>query len=215
MKIKSAWFFAAILMLGLATSSVSCMIIEPANAPIPVASIAPPNIPHRLEGRSDCRICHATGVAGAPQFPADHHSRPSDVCLDCHRPAAGLYAANETIPWPNAMYAGQQPPATTPAPTTTPPSGTTTTPPATSPPAAASGKDLFATNCSPCHGANRQGTPGLAPPLNATTLASMSDAQITDTITNGRTGTAMPPFKSSLTADQIASIVAFIKTPAQ
>lgn len=31
--------------------------------------------------------CHETGVAGAPQFPADHAGRTSDVCLSCHVPA--------------------------------------------------------------------------------------------------------------------------------
>jgi mono/diheme cytochrome c family protein len=202
MKIKTTWLLSAGLMLGLAALSVSCAIIEPPNAPIPVAIISPPNIPHRQEGRGDCRLCHATGVGGAPQFPvADHSRRPSDVCLDCHRPAPGLYAANETIPWPTPVFPSG----------TTPTSGTT--PPAITTPVPVSGKDLFAAKCAACHGVNRQGTPGFAPALTPDNLAKLNDADITDTISNGRTGTAMPPFKGSLTTDQIAALVQFVKSP--
>jgi hypothetical protein len=46
----------------------------------------PPAIPHTLEGRSDCLVCHQTGVAGAPRVPADHSGRPNAVCQGCHKP---------------------------------------------------------------------------------------------------------------------------------
>jgi ABC-type Fe3+-hydroxamate transport system substrate-binding protein len=46
----------------------------------------PPGIPHTLEGRADCLVCHQTGVAGAPRVPADHAGRTSAVCQTCHKP---------------------------------------------------------------------------------------------------------------------------------
>lgn len=203
MKIKSAWYLGAGLMLGLAVLSASCTLIEPPNAPIPVATIAPPFIPHRLEGRGDCRLCHATGVGGAPQFPvADHSRRPSDVCLSCHRPAPGLYAANETIPMPVPVF----PAETTPSASETTPSGGTT-------PAPVSAKDLYGAKCAACHGVNRQGTPGFAPALTPDSLAKLNDADILNAIMDGRTGTAMPPFKASLSAEQIDALVQFVKSP--
>jgi formate dehydrogenase gamma subunit len=45
-------------------------------------------IPHPLEGREDCLLCHAEG--GAVPFPADHVGRPSTACLVCHATAEGV-----------------------------------------------------------------------------------------------------------------------------
>jgi|GEM_PF-2506906 len=202
MKIKSAWFFSAVLLLGLTALSVSCAFIEPPLPTLPVATIVPPFIPHLLEGRADCRMCHATGVGGAPQFPvADHSQRPSDVCLTCHRPKPGLYADNAAIPMPMPV-----PPAET-----TRPSGTTT--PATTTPAPTSANDLFASKCAACHGVNRQGIPGFAPALTPDSLAKLSDAELKKVISDGRAGTAMPAFKESLSTEQIDTTVKFIKAP--
>lgn len=41
-----------------------------------------PRIPHSLEGRVDCLLCHNTG--GLKPFPEDHAGRTSAVCLSCH-----------------------------------------------------------------------------------------------------------------------------------
>ena len=46
-----------------------------------------PAIPHTLDGRSDCLLCHKTGIAGAPAVPASHAGRTSDICQTCHKPA--------------------------------------------------------------------------------------------------------------------------------
>ncbi len=46
-----------------------------------------PPIPHSLEGRDDCLLCHETGIAGATQIPDDHAGRTSDICQACHQPA--------------------------------------------------------------------------------------------------------------------------------
>ncbi len=61
----------------------------PAPAPKPAAAPATPTaIPHPLEGRDDCLMCHETGVGGAAKIPADHAGRPNDLCTSCHKPAA-------------------------------------------------------------------------------------------------------------------------------
>jgi len=45
----------------------------------------PPAIPHSLEGRSDCLMCHGK-VAPLPQ---SHAGRASDTCLNCHSRGEG------------------------------------------------------------------------------------------------------------------------------
>lgn len=42
-------------------------------------------IPHSLEGRGDCLICHQTGIAGAKAVPADHAGRANSTCTACHK----------------------------------------------------------------------------------------------------------------------------------
>jgi len=51
------------------------------------AQQGPPPIPHSLEGRQDCVVCHVTGGGGAPKYPADHTGRTSAMCPACHQPA--------------------------------------------------------------------------------------------------------------------------------
>ncbi|MBI2858704.1 MAG: NapC/NirT family cytochrome c [Chloroflexi bacterium] len=55
--------------------------------PAPPAQTAPtvPSIPHSLEGRSDCLMCHAAG--SVKPFPAGHAGRTSQSCQACHKPA--------------------------------------------------------------------------------------------------------------------------------
>jgi predicted CXXCH cytochrome family protein len=42
-----------------------------------------PPIPHSLEGRADCLMCH--GPQGFKPNPADHEGRTNETCLSCHR----------------------------------------------------------------------------------------------------------------------------------
>jgi hypothetical protein len=65
-----------------------------------VPGMLPSQVPHTLEGRSDCRLCHETGVGGASQFPADHADRANDVCQVCHAvsPVAETPAAEAVAP---------------------------------------------------------------------------------------------------------------------
>jgi hypothetical protein len=49
---------------------------------------AAPQVPHELEGRADCAMCHTTGMESIPQAPEDHEGRPSGSCTMCHLPMA-------------------------------------------------------------------------------------------------------------------------------
>lgn len=50
----------------------------------------PPPIPHTLIGREDCLACHLEGVGGATVIPADHSGRPSATCQACHQATQSL-----------------------------------------------------------------------------------------------------------------------------
>jgi hypothetical protein len=66
----------------------SCLVCHgvslPEETPEAEAEVSAPEVPHTLENRSDCRLCHESGVGGAPQFPADHADRANEACLMCH-----------------------------------------------------------------------------------------------------------------------------------
>jgi mono/diheme cytochrome c family protein len=103
-----------------------------------------------------------------------------------------------------------------PEPTDTPPE-----PSATLPPDNGGGGELFdgvevgaffAQNCASCHGADRQGVPGLGLPLLPEVLTE-PDGFYFDTIKNGRAGTVMPQWGTlGLSDDEITALVAFIRT---
>jgi nitrate/TMAO reductase-like tetraheme cytochrome c subunit len=56
----------------------------PVTEAAPAAGAQPPAIPHSLEGRGDCLMCH--GLEGPKPFPADHKGRSKDMCTVCHQP---------------------------------------------------------------------------------------------------------------------------------
>ncbi len=70
---------------------------------------------------------------------------------------------------------------------------------------------LYTTSCVACHGANRQGMPNLGPALTPESLAELSDAEVKDTILNGKVNTAMPPWQDTLSSEEIEALVQFIK----
>ncbi len=83
-----------------ATVAVTATIAA-TGTPMPAASAGP--IPHELEGRENCLLCHDRGAA--VPFPADHVGRSNQSCQACHQPAAasppaGVAAgfANDVLP---------------------------------------------------------------------------------------------------------------------
>ena len=48
-----------------------------------------PGIPHKLQGRDNCLMCHVVGSGGVGEsggtgMPDGHEGRTADVCRDCH-----------------------------------------------------------------------------------------------------------------------------------
>lgn len=73
------------------------------------------------------------------------------------------------------------------------------------------GSQLFAANCSRCHGPEGQGTPR-APSLNVQSFfVDRTDQAIQQIITNGVPGTAMPTWGDRMTEAEIQAIVGFIR----
>jgi len=72
----------------------------------------------------------------------------------------------------------------------------------------------FKSNCVVCHAADGTGSPTgkslKAPDLNSDAVQKMTVAQIEDQISNGKNN--MPPFKSTLSKDQIAALAAYVKS---
>ena len=79
---------------------------------------------------------------------------------------------------------------------------------------ASDGGDLFKQKCSMCHGVDGKGFSALKTPdfTDPKVQASLTDKEIVETIKNGKKGTAMPAFGSSLTDDQISSLLAYIRS---
>jgi mono/diheme cytochrome c family protein len=87
----------------------------------------------------------------------------------------------------------------------------TATPTPTPTPSAIAAGELYAGKCAACHGANREGVSGVGPALTPESLAALSDTDIRDTILNGRSGTAMAPFKDTLSAEEIDALLQLLK----
>jgi len=72
--------------------------------------------------------------------------------------------------------------------------------------------ESYKSNCVVCHGADGTGTPTgkslKVPDLHSDAVQKMTDQQIEDQIANGKNN--MPPFKSTLTKDQIAALAAYV-----
>jgi cytochrome c6 len=70
----------------------------------------------------------------------------------------------------------------------------------------------YKSNCVVCHGADGTGTPTgkslKAPDLHSAAVQKMTNAQIEDQIANGKNN--MPPFKSTLSKEQIATLAAYV-----
>lgn len=98
----------------------------------------PPAVPHPLQGRENCLMCH--GEADVKPYPADHAGRPVTSCVNCHQTGASQAPEATSVP---AATATTAPPATpvpaataTKAPTASSVPAATATSAATSAPAA-------------------------------------------------------------------------------
>jgi len=74
-------------------------------------------------------------------------------------------------------------------------------------------KTLFGANCKSCHGMDGSGTPigksVNAPDLRSETVQRQTDAQLAEVISGGKGN--MPNFKNILTADQVHSLVRYVR----
>ncbi len=81
--------------------------------------------------------------------------------------------------------------------------------------AADQGADLFAGKCAACHGKSGDAESAMAKKMNIKPMSSAevqkkSDADLTNIITKGKE--KMPAYDGKLSADQIKSLVAYIRT---
>lgn len=70
-------------------------------------------------------------------------------------------------------------------------------------------KSLLLQDCGSCHGMTMKG--GIGPALTLTALSNKSEEFLYLTISEGRPGTPMPPWKNILTKDEILWLVKTIK----
>jgi len=154
------------------------------------AGVMPSQVPHPIEGREDCRLCHEAGVGGASQFPADHVDRSNEVCLVCH-------AATSQPPTAPALS-----PTEGPAPTEAAPVAGDAT----------RGATLYANHCAVCHGDQGQGAGLAKEPLNsAEFLDSHNDDGLRQAIIEG-VPNEMPPYQHRLSTDDVTDIITLIRS---
>ena len=76
------------------------------------------------------------------------------------------------------------------------------------------GAQVFKTNCVVCHGADGTGSPTgkalKAPDLNSEAVQKLTVAQMATQVSDGKNN--MPPFKSTLSKDQINAVVAYVRS---
>ena len=85
----------------------------------------------------------------------------------------------------------------------------------TAPMQAQDGASLFKSKCAACHAPDGSGSGAMGKQLGVTDLRAdavqkQTDAQLTDSITNGK-GTKMPAYKGKITDDQIKGLVGYIR----
>jgi ubiquinol-cytochrome c reductase cytochrome b subunit len=88
--------------------------------------------------------------------------------------------------------------------------------------APAGGAQIYATNCSGCHGATGQGAPGAFPPLAKNSTVAGDAAKVIHIVSYGLQGKVvvngatydgtMPPWKGQLTNGQIADVITYIRS---
>lgn len=76
---------------------------------------------------------------------------------------------------------------------------------------------VFKAHCTGCHGSDGKGKSAIGTPdfTSAKTQSGLSDADMIDTITNGRKGTIMPAWKGKLSDDEITAVAAYLRSLAR
>jgi mono/diheme cytochrome c family protein len=75
----------------------------------------------------------------------------------------------------------------------------------------ANGEAIFAQNCAVCHGENAEGG-AVGPTLISAEIKAKDDDHYRQVIANGVTGTAMPAWSRSLSAQDIEDLIAFVRS---
>jgi len=76
------------------------------------------------------------------------------------------------------------------------------------------GAGIFKSNCTMCHGPDGKGIAAFKTPdfTDPKVQASLTDQQTIDIITNGKKGTAMPPWKDKLSEQDIRAVQAYVRS---
>jgi cbb3-type cytochrome c oxidase subunit III len=76
------------------------------------------------------------------------------------------------------------------------------------------GTTVYKEKCAMCHGPEGKGFPALKTPdfTDPKWQAGVTDAQIIDTIKNGKKGTPMPAFSGKLSDDEIAAVKDYVRS---
>lgn len=79
---------------------------------------------------------------------------------------------------------------------------------------AADGGAVFKANCTGCHGSDGKGNAAIGTPdfTSSRIQSSLSDAEMVNTVTNGRKGTIMPSWKDKLSDKEIADVAAYLRS---
>ncbi len=54
----------------------------------------PAVIPHDLEGKDNCAMCHSGAMEGMPAMPESHEGRGNETCVMCHAEDAEIQTAD-------------------------------------------------------------------------------------------------------------------------
>jgi mono/diheme cytochrome c family protein len=76
-----------------------------------------------------------------------------------------------------------------------------------------SGASIFKSNCAMCHGPDGKGIAAMKTPdfTDPKVLASLTDQQMLEIITNGKKGTAMPAWRDKLSEEDIRAVQAYVR----
>ena len=79
---------------------------------------------------------------------------------------------------------------------------------------AAEGDAVFKARCTACHGPDCKGKAAIGTPdfTSAKTLSGLSDAELVDTVTNGKKGTIMPAWKGKLSDEEIGAVASYVRS---